>query len=1258
MSTATAATLNDTTTPDADAAPDSQPPPQVSNPRADAKAMPHRWWVSFNATALTPLSVSDGSVSLERIAPEDGEAPPQVNVVIRSHDGKPYIPATGFKGALRAAARQYAGASDLTQRLFGLNVGDKRNPGQVDFHDLHGFTAVATTNLPHAKPTNDGSYVETSTAIDRDRGTVKDQHLFNDERLAPGCSFTGTLMVQAKTKDEGIAIVAELKALFAATAAEGLALGSDRGRGCGRVALAVSTVGYFGSKELAEWMTAGCTAPWSGACSPVSDPIHPASIAPDASHKPPVTLKFKLSMQGLFMVKDPSRVTAGINGQEPDANPALLDAQGMPALPARTLHGALRSQSERILRTMGIATGGAGGIDFDPTKNVGDMLIEALYGSSARASGITQPAPPKCTNTPLAHTQDFIAIDRFTGGGLDGAKFNAKPFYKPEFEVTLKLRLHDALTADHRAAARGLLLLTLRDLAEGDIPLGWGKRKGYGACTSANAVTDSALAMTGERTGATVLKSLLDLRQPGAPESSLDARALVWNEENGIQAGPQLAAVNVRTIAIADRFHNTYHFIPAVAAELPAWLPKAIFARNRTPEQVNTMSLHSHASYRAATADASSFSGEITCEITAQTPFVVAQRRRNVDGTEAKLHKLPILDPYRISGQFALPASTLKGMLGAVAEAASGSAMRVFDGAPPLTYRIPADTAQSCNEIGILGLDAEGLFIRPLRLETEYWMVDKDASVAAGRVFLKTLGERNRAPRGDYLPKDLHVLASLTAPTTFEQQGHLRISRELRTSFQVRADEMTQATVGKPNWRRKPENTDLRCAVTPHHMEPVPARGETLSETFNSSRLRNDDPTNVNPTKAYALVARAGDIVRYRGDPGGFAEDFGYSQIWRRAASIGGRHSNRGDFCDARLHPLSNAEGSRSEISPAEMLLGFVEENVLGDDCDAQTISFQGKLRFTDGIAIGELTPMPPVALKILDAPKPPSPSLYFKSKNSEHHGMAIRKYALSARQHEIQGRKQYLHAKLLPDGHIANYGVGGVRGDAMGKPPWSTHAVADSEAWNESQRVYACPLPAQSAFCFSIRFDNLTKEELGLLMFSLRPNDAYRHKLGYGKPIGLGTVQLTINSVKLVDRIERYTLLGLTDNPDDVCTILNAERYPQIVDAYANHFGSPEAIHAIRLLGDPKRVGLPVHYPQLSGVDPETQNPYDIESKNFAWFVENEKHMLGDNSGVGVALPPITLGCTTIPHLTRKPRDAPLQPLPNAAVLGARRRA
>jgi CRISPR/Cas system CSM-associated protein Csm3 (group 7 of RAMP superfamily) len=68
---------------------------------------------------------------------------------------------------------------------------------------------------------------------------------------------------------------------------------------------------------------------------------------------------------------------------------------------------------------------------------------------------------------------DFLAIDRFTGGGAEGLKFDALVLWRPQFKVRLYLE-------NPQDWELGWLALTLRDMACGWLHVGMGAAKGLG----------------------------------------------------------------------------------------------------------------------------------------------------------------------------------------------------------------------------------------------------------------------------------------------------------------------------------------------------------------------------------------------------------------------------------------------------------------------------------------------------------------------------------------------------------------------------------------------------------------------------------------------------------------------------------------------------------------------------------------------------------------------------------------------------------
>jgi CRISPR-associated protein (TIGR03986 family) len=119
----------------------------------------------------------------------------------------------------------------------------------------------------------------------------------------------------------------------------------------------------------------------------------------------------------------------------------------------------------------------------------------------------------------------------------------------------------------------------------------------------------------------------------------------------------------------------------------------------------------------------------------------------------------------------------------------------------------------------------------------------------------------------------------------------------------------------------------------------------------------------------------------------------------------------------------------------------------------------------------------------------------------------------------QMRGRKFYWHQK-------AEEGGDGI---------WAIHKRhAYHEPIAKQLPPEIRPLKKGTMFTGRIHFDNLTDEELGALIYALQGDGSYRHgvKLGKGKPRGLGSLAIKIGPLALLKPEERYrSLTGATGN-------------------------------------------------------------------------------------------------------------------------------
>lgn len=206
-----------------------------------------------------------------------------------------------------------------------------------------------------------------------------------------------------------------------------------------------------------------------------------------------LTIDFELQAQGFFLTNDTTQATA-----------EGYDHRSLLFLPGASLRGAIRSQAERIARTLvnlqvdnetdflkrcpapnpfvtrgdkqnGIESSAARIRQQAPdrrTDAVSYDLSEQLFGSVDWGSRLAVEDAP-IADKPMWKKLDFVAIDRFTGGAADGAKFDAYALWKPCFQCRLHLETPQAWEI-------GWLLYVLKDLIDGRVPVGFGAAKGFG----------------------------------------------------------------------------------------------------------------------------------------------------------------------------------------------------------------------------------------------------------------------------------------------------------------------------------------------------------------------------------------------------------------------------------------------------------------------------------------------------------------------------------------------------------------------------------------------------------------------------------------------------------------------------------------------------------------------------------------------------------------------------------------------------------
>lgn len=211
---------------------------------------------------------------------------------------------------------------------------------------------------------------------------------------------------------------------------------------------------------------------------------------------------------------------------------------------------------------------------------------------------------------------------------------------------------------------------------------------------------------------------------------------------------------------------------------------------------------------------------------------------------------------------------------------------------------------------------------------------------------------------------------------------------------------------------------------------------------------------------------------------------------------------------------------------------------------------FLGKVNIGDALAFDH-TPdyHRPIYTAVLDGPKPRHRAFY-----------------LDEQGRFIAGRKFYFHnAKLLTENRLI--------------------PIRDT---NTYRNQYIQPLASGTDFSSRIDFTNLEADEFAALLLSMQLQEDMRHKIGYGKPIGLGSIHLSVTNLQLVDFANRYKHIrsdrGISDYKGEALDELLhgqlAAIDPQVSAAWDRFKSLPALGHLERIWRWPPDASVEYAYP------------------------------------------------------------------------------
>ena len=422
-----------------------------------------------------------GKWKLESVAHFGGENIGVADMcLLRDAEGKLFIPGASIAGVARSfLARQIKSSekykagheSSTLKRFFGGDMRQQRQQADKNRDTMSALIVADATCVSEQVKTS----IRDGVRVDANSGTAVKGAKYDIEVIERGTEFELYLECIIRSGNdqpslkEG-ATKPNFEDLFLALlygfqqGAIRLGARTRRGYGCGKVASwKIADLRMNCREDVSAWLS---NEPWSRS----TRCLNPQALPFDRRRSFGIEAHFELHT---------SLLIRSVSGDPKAPDMVHLQSNGEPVVPGTSFAGAFRHRAALIAKTIGWS----------------DEVVDKMFGYVKKKKGNnTQQADARASRVWIeehlvknvkTRWQHRVAIDRFTGGSLQGALFNEKPIYPmrldelTEEELTSNLQLTLTLEEPKKSEI-GLLLLTLRDFWHGNAVLGGEVSSGRG----------------------------------------------------------------------------------------------------------------------------------------------------------------------------------------------------------------------------------------------------------------------------------------------------------------------------------------------------------------------------------------------------------------------------------------------------------------------------------------------------------------------------------------------------------------------------------------------------------------------------------------------------------------------------------------------------------------------------------------------------------------------------------------------------------
>ncbi len=662
----------------------------------------------------------------------------------------------------------------------------------------------------------------------------------------------------------------------------------------------------------------------------------------------------------------------------------------------------------------------------------------------------------------------------------------------------------------------------------------------------------------------------------------------IQSDKNGFDSEQSPRARNAsisKGTSSGYRFHNPYNFVRYLDKQRP---DKHVLGNCPPPP---------HDRYVGLT-------GRITCKVEAVTPLFISDSHAVREENGHKTYRF-----FQYESQPALPASSLRGMVRSVFEAVTNSCFEVFD-THALSYRLPSNQSPLLVPTRVerhgekwqlrlltgttplqIGKPPKG--VQYAAWYASYWPLKPSKTLQDGHsLFIKRTRRQAYNPDGVAHGEECYALLQLF------QHPHPRIQfwdvLEIRRERSaLPADQriergwlcVTNQNVEPKHSERfffrannnhiGPELIDLPEDVLKAFENLIKDYQERHREEVQSRQRKGQDPGK--PAGDKPGLSR----FIYRTEEKSFKEgELVYAMLEGKednprvkflmpvsVSRVSYLHSV-GELLPDFLHRCKDY----NNLCPACRVFSWVHDSEEETGIYERT-SYAGRVRFSHGIIAGNYEIENEITLAILSTPKPTTTSFYLLNSKGQPDPMVT----YDTGDARLRGRKFYRH-----------------QGEAR------PEEYSIEEKSDQNRTVQGVQKPG-AMFNFTVDFENLAPLELGALLYALELEEGMVHRLGYAKPLGFGSVKVTVEKTEIIDWETRLKSI----EPNSGWQTVNLSKYKQdFLKEMRTYYGKKfdELLAELRaLLGTPP--GLPIHYPRPT-VRLDSNHP------QYEWFVGNKRRI------------------------------------------------